>query len=42
MAEALIQCGNLIMLPSQLTRLGYDAGERKCYLQQRFARVIFS
>ena len=28
MAEALIQCGNLIMVPKQLTRLDYDSGRR--------------
>ncbi len=27
MAEVLIQCGNLIMVPNQLKRLGYDPGK---------------
>jgi hypothetical protein len=27
MAEVLIQCGNFIMVPNQLKRLGYDSGK---------------
>ena len=29
MAEVFIRCGNLLMLPNQLSRLNYDSGNEK-------------
>ena len=32
MAESLVQCGHLMMLPKQLKRLHYDPGKREFIL----------